>query len=559
MKELKSFEGLIGLLDDSSARVRFFAATALGKLGRADAAEPLLKVLRGNADSDPYLRHAAVMGLLGSGKSDAWSKGMHDDSAAARMGILLALRRREDPAIAGFLSDPDPRLVLEAARAINDVPITAAFASLAAVRLSSTAELPLLRRVLNANFRLGRAEHAIVLAEAAARSDLPSGARVLALEMLAEWGKPSGRDKVMGLWRPIAPRSPLLAADALRPKLTALLRSAPAAIRTAAAITTAALFIKEAAIDLAAITADREVPDLTRTAALTALDQLADPRRIEAAQQALLLPGHHSRTEALRVLAKVDPTAAIQPLRDRLANGTTAEQQGAIAVLAAMPGDAPRHELANWLDRLIAGRVPAEIQLDLIEAARGCSEPAFQKKLEQYHASRPKNDALAPYREVLAGGDPQRGLTVFKTKSAVECVRCHKVKEPGADAVGGEVGPELSAIGARQTRTYLLESIVDPNRQIAQGFESVILATNDGKVHTGVLRGEDDKNIRLITAEGKLVTLSKHTIEDRKRGPSAMPGDLAQKLSKTELRDLIEFLASLKNGVVVLVIWVVRR
>ena len=99
---------------------------------------------------------------------------MHDDSAAARMGVLLALRRREDPAIAGFLSDPDPRLVLEAARAINDVPITAAFTSLAAVRLSSTAGLPLLRRVLNANFRLGGAEHAALLAESAARSDLPS-------------------------------------------------------------------------------------------------------------------------------------------------------------------------------------------------------------------------------------------------------------------------------------------------------------------------------------------------------------------------------------------------
>ncbi|HEY1784493.1 MAG TPA: glucose dehydrogenase, partial [Pirellulales bacterium] len=487
------------------------------------------------------------MGLVGSGKSDAWLKAIHDESPAARMGVLLALRRREDPMIAEFLSDPDPRLVLEAARAINDVPITAAFANLAAVRLSSTAGLPLLRRVLNANFRLGRAEHAVVLADAVARADLPGGARTLALEMLAEWGRPSGRDKVLGLWRPIAPRLPSPAVDALRPKLTALLRSAPAAIRTAAGNTIAALAIKEAGSDLAAIAADREVPDLTRTAALTALDRLADPRRIEAAQQALLLPGHRSRTEALRVLAKVDPAAAIQPLRDRLVHGTTAEQQGAIAVLAAMPGDTPRLELAQWIDRLIAGRVPAELQLDLIEAVRGRSEPDFRKKLEQYEAARPKNDALGSYREVLSGGDAQRGLSVFKTKAAVECIRCHKLKEPGGDLVGGEVGPELSAIGTRQSRTYLLESIVDPNKQIAQGFESVVLATNDGKVHAGVLRGEDDKEIRLITVEGKPLNVPKHTIEDRKRGPSAMPGDLAQKLSKTELRDLIEFLASLKG------------
>ena len=107
------------------------------------------------------------MGLVGSGKSDAWSKARRDDSPAARMGVLLALRRQEDPAIAGFLSDPDPRLVLEAARAINDVPITAAFAALAAVRVSSTMGLPLFRRVLNANFRLGRAEHAALVADSA--------------------------------------------------------------------------------------------------------------------------------------------------------------------------------------------------------------------------------------------------------------------------------------------------------------------------------------------------------------------------------------------------------
>ena len=74
-----------------------------------------------------------------------------------------------------------------------------------------------------------------------------------------------------------------------------------------------------------------------------------------------------------------------------------------------------------------------------------------------------------------------------------------------------------------------------------------MLATSDGKVHTGVLRGEDDKEVRLITAEGKPLAVSKNTIEDRKRGPSAMPNDLAGKLSKTELRDLIEYLVSLKT------------
>ena len=153
---------------------------------------------------------------------------------------------------------------------------------------------------------------------------------------------------------------------------------------------------------------------------------------------------------------------------------------------------------------------------------------------------------MAAYREVLSGGDALRGLSILTSKAEVECIRCHKIRSPAGDPVGGEVGPELTGVGGRQSRAYLLESIVNPDKQIAQGFESVVVATSDGKVQTGVFRGEDDKEIRLITAEGKLIAIPKESIEERKRGPSAMPNDLAKKLSKPELRDLIEFLASLK-------------
>ncbi len=535
------------MLGDKSPRVRFFAAIALGKLGRADAAGPLLTMLRASADKDPYLRHAGVMGLTGSGKSAAWKTAERDRSAAVRMAILLAMRRLEDPEIARFLNDVDPRLVLEAARAINDVPIGPALSSLARLRLTSTANLPLNRRVLNANFRLGGPEHAAAVAEAAARSDLPEAARVMALEMLGEWASPSGRDRVVGLWRPIAPRSGKPAADALRPRLTALVATAPEAVMTAAVAAIAKTGVKEAGAPLAALAADGKKPDKTRAEALKTLDLLADPRCGETARRALLLPGDRSRTEAMRLLAKADPTAAIAHLRDRLAHGATGEQQGALAVLGAMPGQAPCRELSRWLDRLLVGQVPPEIELDLIEAASRRVEPECRQKLEKYQSSKPKGDSMAAYREVLSGGDALRGMSVFANKAEVECLRCHKLKSASGESIGGEVGPELSSVGARQNRPYLLESIVSPDKQIAQGFESIVVATSDGKVQTGVFRGEDDKEVRLITAEGKLIAIPKGAIEDRKRGPTAMPSDLAKKLSKTELRDLIEFLASLKT------------
>ena len=67
------------------------------------------------------------------------------DLPKARMAILLAMRRREDPEIARFLSDVDPLIVLEAARAIHDVPIPAALPGLAKLAVASNVPLPLAR------------------------------------------------------------------------------------------------------------------------------------------------------------------------------------------------------------------------------------------------------------------------------------------------------------------------------------------------------------------------------------------------------------------------------
>jgi quinoprotein glucose dehydrogenase len=545
-RETEAFAGLSRLLTDTCPRVRFFAAIALGKLGRPQAAEPLLAMLRENDDKDPYLRHAGVMGLVGSGKSAARMKAIRDKSPAARMGVLLALRRERDPEIARLLADSEARLVLEAARAIYDVPIDSAFPELASLNITPSSPLPLLRRVWNAAFRLGGAEHAEALAAAAERADLPAAVRALPLELLASWATPPGRDRIVGLWRPIAPRAAQPAAEALAGRLAGLLSSATGRAQSAAIRAASSLQIKQAGNQLAALAGDASRPDSARALALEALDRLNDPRLGAISSRALSLPGSRSRNEALRLLAKLDPAAAVAPLGNRLQSGSTLERQGAIAVLATLPGDAAQKLLTDWLDRLVAGKAPAEIQLDLLEAAVRRPEPEIREMIKKYESTKPQGDPLSAYREVLAGGSRERGRTIFTSRSDVECIRCHKFRGPVGDSTGGEVGPELSSVGARLSRADLLESILSPDKKIAQGFESIVLATSDGKVHTGIFKGEDSKEVRLITAEGNPVTVPKDVIEERKRGPSAMPADVAAKLSKTELRDLIEFLASLK-------------
>jgi quinoprotein glucose dehydrogenase len=538
--------GLIASLKDPEARVRFFAAISLGKLGSREALMPLLSLLREDQDKDPYLRHAAVMGLAGLGDVAALEQIAGDASPAVRRGVLLALRRLGSASVSRFLSDPDPSLVLEAARAINDVPIEEAMPQLAAVVPTAASSRPLLRRVANANFRLGQRENAGVLAAMAANPDLAPVIRGLALELLAEWTKPSGRDKVMGLWRPLPPRSPGLAGEALRPRLDGLLEDDSALIQRAAIGAAAALSLQDAIPRLAALASDSKTSDRMRAEALKALGSLHDRERASLARLLVRTGGPQTRVEAVRILVQDDAVAARGAVDQILENGTSAERQGVFSILAGSPDPAAEQVLSAWLDRLVAARVPAEIQLDLIEAAERKGTAALRVKLEQYQSLKPKDDLLAAYRETLAGGNADRGRMIFLTKSEVSCLRCHKITGPGGRAFGGEVGPELTGIAGRQPREYLLESIVAPDRKIAQGFESVVIATSDGKIVSGVLRGEDEHVLRLITAEGAPITIAKSEIEERKRGVSAMPADLAAKLSKAELRDLIEFLATSK-------------
>src|SRR5688500_4507722 len=129
-------------------------------------------MLRDDGD-DPYLRHAGVMALAGTRDVGALLAAAAADSARVRMGVLLSLRRLESPEVALFLDDPERRRVVEAARAINDVPIGDAMPKLAALIDRPRDSSPLMRRVLNANFRLGTPAHAAKLAAFAARGDAP--------------------------------------------------------------------------------------------------------------------------------------------------------------------------------------------------------------------------------------------------------------------------------------------------------------------------------------------------------------------------------------------------
>ena len=228
---------LVAALKDGDNRVKFFAAQSLGKLKYAAAAPALLAALKANADKDEYLRHALVMGLVGGNNTAALSAAATDRSRSVRLGVILALRRLGSPEVQRFLADSDPYLVREAAIAINDAPIVAAYPALAALLEKSTGNEPIALRAINAHFRLGGVDNAAALARFAALPAAPAKLRVEALEQLGNWETPPARDRLVGIFRPLTPatRAAAVARDALAPVAAALLAPAvPAEVQTAA-------------------------------------------------------------------------------------------------------------------------------------------------------------------------------------------------------------------------------------------------------------------------------------------------------------------------------------
>lgn len=479
-----------------------------------------------------------------------------------------------DRQILSALEDADPFIVVEAARAYSQrasnivskmqsvedniyfVKIESAVAALIAKPYSGTPEQydALFRRVLNANNILGTPENAAALAKYAARNDVPENLRLEALDILASWAKPSPRDRVTGQWRPIEARSAEPAAEALRQQIAAIL-SGPDKVRQKGAQTAGKLGVRDIAPLLIALYRDDKRPVAGRVAALDALDAVNASEVNKLIDESLASTEPQLRITARKLLAKRDPAAALPQLEAALATNSLAEQQAAIAALAMLRTEPGDKLLQAKMDDLLADKLAPELRLDVLEAIRARTERVrgrprseqsrpSQSPPEQLTTLRKKYDELpttdeplAKWRESAIGGDAERGRTIFFEKLAISCVRCHKI-----DDRGGEVGPNLSVIGKDKTRQYLLEALVDPNRAVAQGFETVVLEMNDGQVFSGIVKQETSDELTLIDVNAKLTTVNKTDIDARQKGQSSMPTDITKELTPGEARDLVEFL-----------------
>lgn len=529
------------LIQDESPRVRYFAVMSLGKLKDTESLPGIVKMLADLNDADPALRHAGVMAMAASQDAKVIAGLASNPSESVRRAAVVALRRQRSAELASFLKDSSPLVAMEAARAIYDEPVPVAMHALAEQIDQAGGQVELVRRSLNANFRLGSADSAARLAAFAARATSRPAMRIEALQILESWRAPDPRDRILNAYRPISARPEAEAVAALEPQIESLMVGEPT-VREEAIRVASTLGIKKIAPMLVARVNDEQLGMDVRAKALAALSRLDPTRAVAIAREVKLLPPNELLTSALSVLAEHDAKASVGRFVEATQSRSMEVRQLAWDLLAKSDAPAATEAIRSGVKSYLQGELAQDVVLNVLEAAEGRLDPELETALQDHVVKLTEQDPLGPWLAALEGGVPERGRQQFHENTKLSCLRCHKV-----DRAGGEVGPELTTIGKDKDRRYLLESICLPNAQVAKGFETALILSDTGQMFSGIVRSENDAFVDLIQTDGSQVRVPVDEIEARQKGKSSMPEDLIQQMSKRQLRDLVAYLASLQG------------
>ncbi|MBM1104827.1 HEAT repeat domain-containing protein [Aurantibacter crassamenti] len=541
VKNAKAGELLIPLLKHESERVRFFTAQALGRIKQVDAVQPLLDMLAANADVDNYVRHAAVLALSRIGDEAAITALVGNENRSLRIAAVLVLRRMQSAKVAEFLNDADEYIVAEAARAINDDwSIEVAMPALAETlnKVDFTSE-PLFRRAINAALRVGRESDLDNLIAFTQRENVSSVLRAEALAAISNWTAPSVLDRVDGRRRADISRDAAIVQQKVKAVIPDFLKSKDPEILASTAKILGAIQLNSFNSELKRMMQTNKTPQV-RVAAMQALGSL----KYEDIKGVMALGMKDKSTEvralAIDMLKTIDIPANDLPgiVKPIFKNGSPREQQSMLGVLAEMPIVKSEPVLSSMIDQAANKSISPNVILDLMEAVEASNSETLIAKLDVLKNAGYGVDA---FNETLYGGNRGDGRRYFINNSTGQCVRCHFY-----DGQGGEVGPPLDGIADKLSREQLLEALINPTARISPGYGNVTLTLKDGQVVTGLLEEETHDELILRTSDAEPLEVAISRIVKRENMTSSMP-PMGRIMSKRELRDLIEFLASLKS------------
>jgi putative membrane-bound dehydrogenase-like protein len=273
-----------------------------------------------------------------------------------------------------------------------------------------------------------------------------------------------------------------------------------------------------------------------------ALRGLAEQKRPELESElTALLDDEALRRDAIRAVASYDNDALAKTLLDRYANYSAEEKLEIVHALSSRPEHGT--QLMNAIESEAVPRrdIPPYIARLLFRVV-GNRFLAVWGPIEE--GSPDTSAAFAKYTALLtddriAKADPRRGRERFEQT----CTACHQLY-----GEGGLVGPDLT--GANRTDVnYLLENILTPSEFVQDDYKMTMVFTEDGQVHSGVVVGEDKRQLTLRIANvDEPVTIPHSQITDQELTElSMMPEGLLDGLSDDEIADLFAYLRSLEQ------------
>jgi putative heme-binding domain-containing protein len=554
----------VARLDPSRAGDEPHLLEALWTYQALDVVEPNLLSRLLNA-VDPRVRAAAVR------VAGAWHARLPDTAA------LLEPR----------LSDQNPQVRLEGVCALRHIPSTRA-AQLALVALDQPLDrfldyatwqtfrelapqwLPALRE---GKFAYGKRVHALVFALKAVGTpeivkplvDLIGSGQIAAdeeegvLKLIATLGAPGDLrmmlDRVLSGEGPATRRAVFLSAlgeagrrRGVRPAgdlgpVAGLIESRDPSLR-AAALRVAGLWkVVAARPAMMAAAAEKDSPESVRLAAIEGLGALGDDASKGDLERLSAEGPTATRRMATIALAGLDPDKAARrtvqllalpdggdplPLFEAMIN----RKNGVVPLARALEGTKLSADVAKVGIRVTktSGR-ESPVLIEALMNAGSLRNAGI--RIQDASAMRQAID------EVAKRGDAARGEAVFRRKD-LSCLKCHAIA-----GAGGQVGPDLSSIGASAQVDYLIDSILLPNKAVKEGYHTTLVTTSAGKLFSGVKIRQAAGELVLRGADDVEIVIPLKDVEEQAQGGSLMPDGLTAEMTRGEFIDLVRFLSEL--------------
>src|SRR6266568_1811699 len=534
---------------DADASVARQAIRQLGARRVREAVPLLTRLLR---RSDPSIRFqaATALGRIGRAHPDAWPAvvaGLASESERVREGTAFALRETFDAGLVAALNTVDrssrneksaPDLAargaaLKALAALHHQPpewrgewwayhpANAPAPERAVAWAGTTAILETLRAALadhDARVRLTAVEGlgeardpdaAPLVATAVRNRDTDSALLFEAVELAPKWKSPEVSAALIELFKRIAapPALRLAAIDALARSGGA---DAAAALRDA---------LKSANIE-------------ERRAAIRALGKLRDKAAVSDLLAAWASPA--TRAEALGALTRFSDPRALDAYLDGLASADPVVREQCRKALAPIRAETlPEIETRG---ASFSAPVLAELRRIYANDPEALRKPLFASGAKMLEAGDYEGYALAH------AGIAEKGERIFFNEQGVACSRCHSV-----EGRGGGIGPDLTMAGAQFSRAQVIESVLYPSRAVREGYQQIVVETKDEESLSGVLKAETADGLTLVDAGGRTNFVARASVVNRRASElSLMPEGLQVGLTLDEFADLIAYLESRK-------------